>query len=168
MSIQWGDVPAWVGGAVAVISAGVATWQASEARKARKESARWAEDSANASVRSADAAERSLALQEAAARAAEPVKVAWRIDLVRNLMYRLRNIGTETATGVTVEDRRGGSHLSSLPSPNPLARNLPEGVDIRANQAHDFVLIPVAEYPLPTEVWIRWDGQPEAIAVAIP
>lgn len=166
MSIQWGDVPAWVGGAVAVISAGVATWQASEARKARKESAKWAEDSATASTRSADAAdrsadiaERSLALQEAAARAAEPSKVAWRVEHVANQMFRLRNVGTDRATGVRVQDRRADGQLS---------RELPDGADIGANQAHKFVLLTVAEYPTPAEVWITRDGASEPVAVPVP
>lgn len=151
MSIEWGDAPAWVASAVAVIAAGIAAWQAREARKARQ-------SSETAATRSNEIAQRALELQEAAARAAEPPKVAWQIEHVRNLLFHLRNIGTDRATGVWVEDRRADGKLT---------RKFPEGAEIGANQTHDLLLLEVGEYPMPGEVWVRWDGVSEAVAVPL-
>lgn len=148
--IQWGDAPAWFGGGVAVIAALYAARQAREARRSR-------ESSEAAANRSNEIAARQLELAEAAAKAAEPPKVKWRIEHVANLQFRLRNIGADTATGVTAEDRR----------PDGLARDLPQGVEIRSYESHAFLLLEVAEYPTPSEVWVRWDGEAEPVAVPV-
>lgn len=153
-----GDAAAWTSAVIAVIAAGISIWQAAGARKARVETVKYAKDSAEAAKRSADAEERSVALQEAAARAAEPPKVAWRVEHVRNQAYRLQNIGTDLASGVTGEVRPD----------NGLAINLPAGVDLRPWQSHEFVLMNTAELTTPSEVWVTWNGASGAVAVPIP
>ena len=141
-----------------MISAGIATWQASKARKARKETAQSAVISADAARRSADAAEKSVALQEAQARAAEPPKFEWRILHKSGQTYFLLNTGTETATGVI-----------GMVRPAEAAHGLPNGAVLAPRQRHPFSLEWSAHRTQSvTEVWLRWDGQTDEVAVPIP
>lgn len=159
MSTQWGDIAALASAGIAVASAGIAAWQAGEARKARKESATWAEESAQASTRSADAAERSLALEEAAARAAEPPEVGWILERANKNRFVLRNIGTKTATGVTVDE-------SQIPA---IKRDVPQGATVPGgNGSVSFLMVPSNGAPVPHEIWVTWYGASEPVAVPVP
>lgn len=152
------DIQVWLATGIAVIAACIAAWQAYEARKARKDTVKYAQESAEAATRSADAAERALVLQEAQMEAAKPLKVAWRVEHTRNRGYRLRNIGTDPATGVTAEDPRGPG----------LARQLPENASIQANAAVEILLLVAGEYPDPSELLVRWDGVERPVVVPVP
>ncbi|MFF0532737.1 hypothetical protein ACFYT3_30720 [Nocardia amikacinitolerans] len=137
--------------------------QAETAKRALEQSRRSADageksaDAANAAAqeakRSADAAEESNRIAERALAMSEPPAVAWRVEHIRNSGYHLRNVGTQAATGVTVD-------LSRLDTSH---RDLPNGSTIAAGDTARFILTNA-----PGALYLTWDGQPEPIAVAMP
>lgn len=72
--------------------------------------------------------------------------------------YALRNVGTETATGVRVD-------LEKMPG---IHRQLPAGdVELRSGQAHRFLLKGTSQRPIPPELLVSCDQLPET-AVPMP
>lgn len=76
-----------------------------------------------------------------------PPAVDWTLNRIDESTYELRNIGAQTATGVCV-DAHG----------YPVTRNLPSGATIPAGEAVSFMLIQMAEEPMPLDVRVTWDG----------
>lgn len=110
--VAWGDpevVVAMVAAGVAALGAGAAAWQAHEARQARtdaQDAATTAETQATAATNQAEAAERSANALEQLAEASRPERARWEVarkpGSVTAVMYRLRNVGTGNASGVTI------------------------------------------------------------------
>lgn len=164
------DIIAIVATSGTVLSFGVAGWaliyarsQAATAKDALAASQRAAtagEHSAEAAAtsatearRSAEAAEEANRIASRALELAEPPAVAWRVEHIQNSAYHLRNVGTEEATGVTVDmSRIDTSH-----------RNLPNGATIAAGDVVRFILSNARG-----SLFLSWDGQADPVAVAVP
>ncbi|GFM20054.1 uncharacterized protein PO1_contig-068-12 [Mycobacterium sp. PO1] len=176
--MNWGDLPGWVALAIAVGS-GVLSWR----------SLRWERQGAEAGLRSAEAAERANRLTErmvehqiaesqaappdqqlgppgvpsgesfgVPAVAQEPPKVTWQIEHPSGNRYVLRNTGTAVADHVEVDATQAG----------PIARNLPQDSVIRPGQGVDMIIAGTWGHPTPNQLYIRWAGQPEWVAVPMP
>lgn len=153
-----GDVPGWVALAIAVGS-GVLSWR----------SLRWERLSAEAAGRSAQEAERANRLAERAlelrglpsgeaeAPAGIGPDVSWRIERPQGDRFVLRNTGTDVAEHVDVDE-------SQVP---PIHRNLPRDAIIRPNEGHDMLLKGTFGHPMPNQLYVRWEGQPEWVAVPL-
>lgn len=164
------DIIATVAAAMAFGSVGVAGWalvyarsQAETAKQALAASQRSAdagEQSAEAAATSATEARRSAEAAEEANRIAaralelsEPPAVAWKIEHYQNSAYNLRNVGTQEATGVTVDTSRLDGAV----------RSLPDGATIAAGDAVRFMVI-----SNPNTLFLTWDGQTEPVGVPMP
>jgi hypothetical protein len=160
--MDWGDVPAWVALAIAVGS-GVLSWR----------SLRWERLSAEAAGRSAQEAERANRLAERALEmhglparrreldagdeiSPEP-DVSWRVERPQGDRYVLRNTGTGIADHVDVDE-------TQLP---PIHRNLPRDAVIRPGEGHDMLIKGVFGHPMPNQIYVRWEGQPEWKAIPL-
>ncbi|MEU7751145.1 hypothetical protein [Micromonospora sp. NPDC049171] len=177
MTVDWGDAPAWAAFAVSVGAAGVA-WRA---LKHAKTSASASEISAQAAVRQAAAAERQVELAEAAFEAAreeagesrlpvdtsaarealtspKPGYVAWWCELKSKNTYVLRNIGTDTARNVEIDESR----IKCVVRGDTRADEVPPQASM------ELLLIPVYGAPKPNEIWLRWDDHPEWAPFPLP
>jgi len=77
-----------------------------------------------------------------------PPPVGWEIQHVHKSKFQLVNVGTETATGVTLN-----------PSGVPLIRQPPQDVTIRGNGGYvEFLMAGSNDGPIPTEIEVSWDG----------
>ncbi|MEV6362024.1 hypothetical protein [Nocardia asteroides] len=163
------DIIATVAAVMAFGSVGVAGW----ALKYARSQAETAKQALAASQRSADAGEKSAVAADKAAQEAqrsagaaeeanrisaralelsEPPAVAWRVEHITGSAYHLRNVGTQEATGVTVDmSRIDTSH-----------RNLPNGATIAAGDVVRFMLSNARG-----SLFLVWDGQAEPVAVAV-
>ncbi|MFE7856034.1 hypothetical protein [Streptomyces sp. NPDC057403] len=166
--MDWGDVPAWIACGVAFAAAvfsGVALKHSRESAQAAKRSAESADRSASAAERSAAADEAALAetrreaeeRRAAEAEAARP-KPQLRVDHVGGVRYILRNVGSGPA--VNVNTVRAGQ-------PDQ-CRNLPNGETIEAGDGHEFVAVTAMGMPLPTAIYVTWDGQATPKALPVP
>lgn len=81
--------------------------------------------------------------------------VLFEIERGSGNLYLLRNVGTGTATGVTVAD-------------GPGVEDRPEGVTIVANDAVRMLMAGSMGAPLPTALQVSWDGHPEPISLPMP
>ncbi|MFC4048064.1 hypothetical protein ACFOY4_00060 [Actinomadura syzygii] len=162
MDIDWGDAPAWVAIAVSLMFS-IAAFVVSI------KGLTWQRMAAEAAVTSANADEQALALaqlqheleqarSERSERLSEPPKVEWRLERRGKQKFVLRNVGTEMATGVTMD-------RSNLPY---IAHEAPSGVAVRVGGSHEFLLAGTMGHPMPNEVWLSWDGQEEPVALPIP
>ncbi|MFC6023631.1 hypothetical protein ACFP2T_46695 [Plantactinospora solaniradicis] len=149
--------------------------------EASTEAASAAKVSAQAAVRQAAAAERQVELAEAALRLAEegaarsnawadtepvtealtgpkPPYVAWWVEHKSKNTYLLRNIGTDTARNVEIDDSRiaCGRRMDVLYT------------EVAPNETAKFLLLPAWGHPKPDELWVRWEGRPEWTAVPVP
>lgn len=146
--IDFGDGPAWVAlvvslGAFAVALRGL----------------KWQKVAAQAAVRSANAAEKAAALTELPPTETATVRdVKWRVERLGKQLYALRNIGADTATGVT----------ATQGEVDAIVRQLPEDTAIRAKASHEFMVIPTWQTSTLREIWVTWDGQAEPVAVPMP
>lgn len=160
--IDWVTFGPAVGSAgIAFVAAGVAVWQASEARKARVDATYEAQRSADSAARSAHAAEEANALTRQQIEAAKPPEVDWRIDPLGSGTYALRNIGTKTAVNAGIETAR-------LEYPHLVRVIHGGGCSILRNRSITIEIIEEAELPRPAELWVTWDGDPVGIAVPVP
>ncbi|MDX2642214.1 hypothetical protein PV341_01195 [Streptomyces sp. PA03-1a] len=96
----------------------------------------------------------SLATPDPAGRPA----VGWDLQRRGTHAYLLRNWGASTATGVHLERKRTTA----------IVRNLPENATVRPGESLQFLMVPTFGHPLPGEVWVKWDGQAEPMAVPLP
>ncbi|MFJ6198852.1 hypothetical protein [Micromonospora sp. NPDC092111] len=172
--VDWGDAPAWAAFLVSLGSGAIALF----ALKYAKTSAQASEISAKAAVRQAAAAERQVELAEAAADAgvsppdkrpdswteggnmegAAPPYVAWWVEQRSKNTYVLRNIGTDTAREVEIDQSRIKC----------VVRCAAKVEEIAPNASTEIFLIPMYGGPKPNELWVRWEGHPEWKAVPVP
>lgn len=144
-------------------------------------SLRWEQLSAEAALRSAEAAERANRFAEEAVRwqravgqdveptgipseeafgnatVTQPSNVSWQIENPTGNRYVLRNTGTDVAEHVEVDAEQAG----------PIVRNLPRDSTIRPGEGHDMLMMGAFGHPLPNQLYVRWGGHPEWLAVPI-
>lgn len=160
-TFSWNDIPGWFGSIFGFTGFILAL----RSLKWTKRTTLATEKAAEAAVRSANAAEKSAALSSSMAdnhkeiaNANHRPDVSWKVEHVAGSRFILRNMGSETATGVTADEAPFGG----------LARQLPKDAAVRAKEAWEFLLIQVAQAPTPHELWLTWNGQEEQVAVPIP
>lgn len=157
--MHWGDVPAWVALAVATCAATL-SWRIS----------RWEKQSAQAASRSADEAARANQIAEraleigAAGRAAvtgqqaASPSVTWRIEKGSGALYVLRNTGTDTAEHVYVDKSRAPQ----------INRRLPADSVVQPGAGHEMLLQGSMQSRMPTELYVRWAGHDDWLAIPLP
>ncbi|WP_458245184.1 hypothetical protein [Streptomyces sp. MAI_2237] len=74
------------------------------------------------------------------------------------MLYIVRNHGTGPAINVTTV--RAGE-------PDQ-CRDLPNGETIEAGDGHEFVIVTAMGLPLPTAIYVTWDGQASPVALPVP
>lgn len=118
-----GNTAEWAAVGVAIVSAGIAAWQAYEARKARTD----AENAEATAKKHADAAASTATQTQRIAEAIEQMAAAsgddWSIEWIDHLTFRLRN-GTDLAFDdfAVIVERPGGDELElSGPGASPLS-----------------------------------------------
>ena len=129
-------------------------------------SLRWEKTSAEAAMRSANAAEvanqltKQLLTRENLIERSpdEPGNVQWEITRPSGNLFRLRNIGTDTAEDVTIPAE----------TTSGITRGLPDGATLRPNEAVEFLIHGRMGSPIPHTVYLTWRGQEEPIAVPMP
>ncbi|OBH58774.1 hypothetical protein A5685_05185 [Mycobacterium colombiense] len=152
------DAPAWIALAISVCSA-LLSWRVLV----------WEKQSAKAAVRSADEAARANLIAERAIEAGiagrttasdetKPAEVAWRIEKGNGDQYVLRNTGTDTAEQVYVDESRAPR----------INRRLPNDSVVQPGAGHAMLLKGSWQQPMPTELYIRWAGQDDWVAVPLP
>ncbi|HEY0166758.1 MAG TPA: hypothetical protein VGB75_06915 [Jatrophihabitans sp.] len=166
--MNWGDVPAWVAIAVSLAAVGQ-SWRAE--RRAREATAGAA--SLEVSLqRIADALDRSRAgasPQSSAATSMQPRASSdgsaaplpeFSVEFVSGHAYRVRNVSTVRATGVSVSIEQ---------SPAGMARELPAGVDLAplASTA-PFLIIDSWQHQAPGEVLVTCDQLPGLVRAPLP
>ncbi|HEX8079389.1 MAG TPA: hypothetical protein VF557_04195 [Jatrophihabitans sp.] len=167
--MNWGDVPAWLAIAVSLAALG-RSWQAE--RRAREATAGAA--SLEVSLqRIADALDRSrvnappsqgsatgsLEVRGSASDSAPPLP-EFSAEFVSGHSYRLRNVSTVRATGVTVT-------LEQFPQ--GMARNLPAEVELPPlASAGPFLIIGSWQSPAPTDVLVTCDQLSDPVRVPLP
>ncbi|MER6175719.1 hypothetical protein [Streptosporangium sp. NPDC001681] len=154
LDIDWGDAPAFG----ALLVALLAYLNSRKTLRAQQESTKAQQENTEASVRSANAAEKAVALAELTARPPAAPAISWRIEPVQNALYRLRNTGDATATGVNVDTEQTSG----------IVQGLPQDAAIRSGGSVEFYIIDVNEEPFPGEIWMYWDGHPDPLAVPVP
>jgi hypothetical protein len=145
-----GDISSWVAVAVSIVLA----WAAKHQSKAAKTSAAKAEDhAAQALAASQSMADSLRAIAHAFTRSASAgpsrgevaqdlAAPAWNVEYRTGNRYALRNVGTATASAVTVD------------AGPTIARSLPDrqGVSLEPGQAHEFQLFGAWGSPVPVNV----------------
>ncbi|MET7412490.1 hypothetical protein [Streptomyces rubiginosohelvolus] len=180
-SLGWGDWPTLV----ACLIAGAALVVAFKAQRDGRRSATASERSADASEasaatavasveearlsrlaseRSANVAEETLADQrrEAAERRAAEEEAnrprpRFRIESPGRHRYRLRNVGTGPATGITITARV-----------EPYLMGHVNDVTLVPGEAFPFNMAGSSGAPIPSTLYVIWDGQAEEVALAVP
>lgn len=89
--------------------------------------------------------------------ASSAIGVSWQIEPISGARYNLRNTGMSTALGVHVDKSRAPA----------LNRGLPEGRTVIAHDAVQIMLKGSWQSPMPSSLYLRWEGQPEWVAVPI-
>ncbi|HEX3731329.1 MAG TPA: hypothetical protein VHU91_00145 [Mycobacteriales bacterium] len=84
--------------------------------------------------------------------------VSWIIEHPEKNRYVLRNTGTDVAEHVEVDPSQVGT----------IARNLPQDAVIRPGEGTDLLLLGTWQRPLPNQLYVRWAGHPDWIAVPLP
>jgi hypothetical protein len=90
---------------------------------------------------------------------AEPIKsrdITWRIENPSKNRFVLRNTSSDIAEHVEVNAERAG-----------IARNLPRAAIIRPGEGVDMLLIGAFGHPIPNQLYVRWGGQPDWVAVPL-
>ncbi|HEV7625080.1 MAG TPA: hypothetical protein VGO89_01120 [Streptomyces sp.] len=85
------------------------------------------------------------------------IQGTWRLERFGEHGYALRNIGSETLTGVHVS-------RANLPSS---ARGVPESAVVRAGETAEFLMAPARGRPVPTRVRVSWHGQLAEVDVPV-
>lgn len=146
---------------VASLAAVFAAWSGASAHKALQ----WQRESAESARRSAEAAERSNLLAERALaidgrtdtrRDEAAPNVRFALEKSSKNRWVLRNVGADIAEHVAVE------------SPSAVTRNLPTDAVIRPGEGQDILMIGAFGSPIPNQLYVRWAGQSEPVAVPVP
>ncbi|BCO47744.1 hypothetical protein [Mycobacterium intracellulare] len=155
--MRWGDVPGWVALVISLCSA-LLSWRV----------LRWEKQSAKAADRSADEAARANLIAERALEAGiagrttasdetKPAEVAWRIEKGAGDQYVLRNTGTDTAEHVYVDESRAPR----------INRRLPHDSVVQPGAGHTMLLKGSMQSPMPNELYLKWAGQDDWVAVPL-
>ncbi|MEU8403856.1 hypothetical protein AB0C28_52525 [Nonomuraea sp. NPDC048892] len=174
MEAATGDLATWAGVVVALVFSLAAfavslvglKYQRDSAQAAKraveeaKRSAVAAEESAAAGARSAGAAERSALAAEQVAeieamRDMQPT-VAWEVTRESQFAAYLRNAGTETVTGVTVDTTVPGVDQA------------PDGVTLEPGASAKVMLSSSLVHDTPREIRVTWDGASSPVVVPVP
>ncbi|WP_020574189.1 hypothetical protein [Actinopolymorpha alba] len=162
--LQPGDLPTWVGIVISLIFSISALGVSIRALKWQRIGAEMQEIAAHAAVRQADAAERAIDLSEQQLQPGPttsadrgPGSVSWALEHPGGHKFLLRNTGDVTATGVTIDE-------GNL----PISRLVPKDARIRPEESVEFLMIPAWGRPVPSELWVTWDGSKEPAAVRVP
>jgi hypothetical protein len=156
--MSWRDAPAWIALVISLCSA-LLSWRV----------LRWEKQSAKAAVRSADEAARANLIAERAlelgtssritpGNVEAPAEVAWRIEKGDGDQYVLRNTGTDTAEHVYADESRAPR----------INRRLPNDSVVQPGAGHTMLLKGSWQHPMPTELYLRWAGQDDWVAVPLP
>lgn len=169
--MDWGDAPAWVAVGVAVLALLISVGSAVLSWK----SLQWERLNAESTSRSADAAERAerraeLALRQnveltgipsaeafGSATLTQSPNVSWRIEKPEGARHVLRNTGTDVAEHVEVDASQAG----------PITRNLPRDATIRPGEGHEMLIKGTWGHPVPNQLYVRWGGHPDWLAVPL-
>lgn len=148
--MNWGDAPTWVASLAAVAVAVRAELKARRAEREAREAREINTRQAVAQERMVAIADQRLKLAEdaalgaAAGTSSEP-EVAFEVEWLGGNTYALRNIGTGTATGVTVDPAAF----------SPVTGGLPDGQTLGPLRSHRILAVPTMGHPLPTEIEVR-------------
>ena len=146
------SIAAFVLSVIAVIVSSVSAFFAGR-------SLRFEAQSAEAAIRSADAAEAANRLVESHGesdgRLVEAAGVSFRLERTRSNTWVLRNIGTDVADHVRVE------------KPNCTTRRFPTNATIAPGEGIDLLMIGAMGAPVPNQLYVSWDGQPDPVAVPV-
>ncbi|WP_405656952.1 hypothetical protein [Streptomyces sp. RK9] len=185
-ALEVGDAATWGGTLVTLLVALYAVWQGHWQAREQAERDRLQTEAAALAHRQVEAAERRaysvermiegwIAEQPAdgldpatpvppgPGSAAEPAPTGsthaahWTLTRKSKHMYVLRNDSTLTVTGVHVDD----ANIT-------FGRALPEDGVLRPGESAEFMMAATLGGPLPNEIWVRWDGVEEPVAVPVP
>ncbi|WP_326830235.1 hypothetical protein OIE13_17050 [Streptosporangium sp. NBC_01810] len=174
MQIDAGDTAAWISIIVALAFSTIALVVSLVSLKYQRESAKATQRAVGEAARSADASEasaeagaRSAVASERSAAAAEQVAdieadrnmrptVSWELSKSAGHGYLLTNAGTETATGVTVDNSSG------------TITNVPENVAVEAGASVEFVMEGSLATRIPHQILVTWDGAAGPATVRVP
>ena len=87
-----------------------------------------------------------------------PPNIEWRIERGSGAEYILRNCGRDVAERVDVDQSRAPA----------INRSLPAGAFIGPNEGHRMLLQGSWQSPLPPQLYVRWAGHDDWVAVPIP
>lgn len=156
--MKFGDLPAWIALLTSLGSA-LLTWRAS---RFEKQSAQAAVRSADEAARANRIAERALELDAARRPTADndtaPPEVTWQIEKGDGSLYVLRNTGTATADHVYVDESRAPR----------INRRLPSDSVVQPGAGHEMLLKGSMQSRMPTELYVRWAGHDQWVAVPLP
>ena len=82
-------------------------------------------------------------------------QVSFQLQHTGTNTWVLRNTGTDTAHHVRVE------------KPNIVTRRFPTDATIKPGEGVDLLMVGGFGSPLPNQLWVTWDGQPDAVAVPL-
>lgn len=156
--MNWGDAPGWVGLVVAVGALLMSEKTRRDGNKSAERAKESADRSAVAAERSAAAAEATLLDQRHAATEAARPRAEFELERPGKNLFLLRNVGTATAEDVTVT--RAGEPGQG--------RDLPEGETMAPSQGCEFMMVAAMGLPMPTEIYVTWDGQSDEVALPVP
>jgi hypothetical protein len=152
--IDWGSAPAWVTALVSGLVGLIALRALAYTRRANEISEQALEETRQ-QRRDLQAIEEFRATETSTA----PEPVSWAVEHVRKQLYVLRHTGTSKAFGVTLDTERTQG----------IVKRPPENVDVDPGAATpEFLIVPTAQLPTTTEVWVTWVGGPGPVAVPVP
>lgn len=172
MAVEAGDAATWASTLVAVLVAVTAWVQGMKTKAEQEEQARVQREATDLAHRQTEAAERrAFAVEQmleqlittnelqpgSSLPQPTPSSIHWTLERRGKHVYLLRNVGSETATGVRVDP-------SNMPS---IASNLPEDAVVRPGESVEFLMAASMAGPLPGEIWVSWTGG-SPVAVSVP
>ncbi|MEO8851067.1 MAG: hypothetical protein ABI360_04985 [Allobranchiibius sp.] len=161
--MQWGDVPAWVAIAISIVAGTYSWWSSRKAAQASAGAASLEVSLQRIADSLAASAARPPATNTADKRSAELSSAgnpSFNIEFVAGHSYRLRNVGSEEATNVTVT-------VGAFPVGR--TRGLPTGVDLAPMASTDtFVIRGSWQSPAPGEVTVTCEQIAQPLKVLLP
>jgi len=139
--LSFGDVPAWIALVLSLLAL-LRNWRSSK----------W--EAARANL----IAQRALDQRAAQSEEESAAGVRWRIEKGGGASYVLRNTGTSTADHVYVDEARAPG----------INRRLPSDSVVQPGAGHEMLLQGSWQHPLPTELYVRWAGHDDWVAVPLP
>lgn len=151
------DAPAWIALVIslcaALLSWRVLVWE----KQSAKAAVRSADEAARANLIAERALEASIAGRTTASDETKPAEVTWRIEKSDGDQYVLRNTGTDTAEQVYVDESRAPR----------INRRLPSDSVVQPGAGHTMLLKGSMQSPMPNELYVKWAGQDDWVAVPL-